>query len=60
MNVAHGPAPRWLEAAAITLLLFSAMIEPRVTIALAVALIGVGLAAVALDGRSGRSGQHRS
>ena len=58
--MAHGPAPRWLEAAAIALLLFSSMIEPRVTITLAVALIGLGLAAVALDGRSGRSGERRS
>ena len=51
MNLAHGPAPRWLEAAAIALLLFSAMIEPRVTVAIALALLLVGFASVVVTSR---------
>ena len=60
MNAIHGPAPRWVEAAAIVLLLFSAMIEPRVTLVLAVALLAIGFVVVALPDGSGRSGHHRS
>lgn len=60
MNLPRVPVPRWFEAAAIALLLFSAMIEPRVTVAIAVGLLLVGFAVVVLAGRSDRTGQHRS
>lgn len=59
MTALHGPALRWLEAVAIVLLLSSAMIEPRVTLVLAVSLLAVGLVIVILPDRSGRSGQRR-
>ena len=59
MTALQGPALRWLEAAAIVLLLFSAMIEPRVTLVLAVAMLAVGSAVAILPDRSGRSGQRR-
>lgn len=46
------PAPRWVEAAAVALLLVSAMIEPRVTIVVAVALLVAGLIIAATTGSS--------